>query len=108
MDAYVGLFHFFGRSEEHTSELQSPTNLVCRLLLEKNKKKNAAGQQRGNTVHVDLTEHARTARVCFSSTMLCTVRKSCSPCLRMFSFFFLKLRAPPSYPFFPPPRLFQS
>ena len=24
------------RSEEHTSELQSPTNLVCRLLLEKN------------------------------------------------------------------------
>src|ERR1039457_2341615 len=26
------------RSEEHTSELQSPCNLVCRLLLEKNKK----------------------------------------------------------------------
>src|SRR5574341_2011003 len=26
------------RSEEHTSELQSPTNLVCRLLLEKKKK----------------------------------------------------------------------
>src|SRR5256885_11163360 len=25
-----------GRSEEHTSELQSPCNLVCRLLLEKN------------------------------------------------------------------------
>src|SRR2546426_8035406 len=29
----------FGRSEEHTSELQSPCNLVCRLLLEKKKKK---------------------------------------------------------------------
>src|SRR5438046_7847212 len=28
------------RSEEHTSELQSLTNLVCRLLLEKKKKKN--------------------------------------------------------------------
>src|ERR1039457_5567888 len=27
------------RSEEHTSELQSPCNLVCRLLLEKYKKK---------------------------------------------------------------------
>src|SRR2546426_1600550 len=27
-----------GRSEEHTSELQSPCNLVCRLLLEKKKK----------------------------------------------------------------------
>src|SRR5256885_4490304 len=26
------------RSEEHTSELQSPCNLVCRLLLEKKKK----------------------------------------------------------------------
>src|SRR5258708_36489606 len=30
-----------GRSEEHTSELQSPDHLVCRLLLEKKKKKNS-------------------------------------------------------------------
>src|SRR2546430_8722620 len=30
--------HFFVRSEEHTSELQSQSNLVCRLLLEKKKK----------------------------------------------------------------------
>src|SRR2546427_2702772 len=29
-----------GRSEEHTSELQSQSNLVCRLLLEKKKKTN--------------------------------------------------------------------
>src|SRR5258706_4444783 len=29
--------HAVRRSEEHTSELQSLTNLVCRLLLEKNK-----------------------------------------------------------------------
>src|SRR2546426_6970599 len=29
---------FIQRSEEHTSELQSPCNLVCRLLLEKKKK----------------------------------------------------------------------
>src|SRR5256885_8633344 len=28
---------YLGRSEEHTSELQSPCNLVCRLLLEKKK-----------------------------------------------------------------------
>src|SRR2546426_7074594 len=33
-----------GRSEEHTSELQSPCNLVCRLLLEK--KKNTARSRR--------------------------------------------------------------
>src|SRR2546426_12585738 len=31
----------FERSEEHTSELQSPCNLVCRLLLEKKKKQNS-------------------------------------------------------------------
>src|SRR2546426_4433918 len=30
------------RSEEHTSELQSPCNLVCRLLLEKKKKQHYA------------------------------------------------------------------
>src|SRR6202521_1381214 len=30
------LAYYDGRSEEHTSELQSPQNLVCRLLLEKN------------------------------------------------------------------------
>src|SRR2546427_5944884 len=39
------LFVCHGRSEEHTSELQSQSNLVCRLLLEKKKKK-----QKG-TVH---------------------------------------------------------
>src|SRR2546427_8525156 len=33
------LLHFAARSEEHTSELQSQSNLVCRLLLEKKKKK---------------------------------------------------------------------
>src|SRR5256885_10706358 len=34
---FKGLHHMH-RSEEHTSELQSPCNLVCRLLLEKKKK----------------------------------------------------------------------
>src|SRR2546426_8500055 len=33
-----GVVHRDVRSEEHTSELQSPCNLVCRLLLEKKKK----------------------------------------------------------------------
>src|SRR5437868_10610347 len=32
------IFHFRVRSEEHTSELQSRFDLVCRLLLEKKKK----------------------------------------------------------------------
>src|SRR2546430_9544485 len=34
------------RSEEHTSELQSQSNLVCRLLLEKKKKKQHPGATR--------------------------------------------------------------
>src|SRR2546426_12793651 len=34
----TGLARLVLRSEEHTSELQSPCNLVCRLLLEKKKK----------------------------------------------------------------------
>src|SRR2546426_6330379 len=34
------------RSEEHTSELQSPCNLVCRLLLEKKKKKKQTNSRR--------------------------------------------------------------
>src|SRR5256885_4814929 len=35
----------YSRSEEHTSELQSPCNLVCRLLLEKKKFGRAATQR---------------------------------------------------------------
>src|SRR4051794_41951265 len=39
-----------GRSEEHTSELQSPVHLVCRLLLEKKKKQTNTHQaDRSNT-----------------------------------------------------------
>src|SRR5256885_8059406 len=42
-DLYLDKTRAFGleiRSEEHTSELQSPCNLVCRLLLEKKKHTN--------------------------------------------------------------------
>src|SRR5258708_20402788 len=37
------------RSEEHTSELQSPDHLVCRLLLEKKKKKRRVENMRKRT-----------------------------------------------------------
>src|SRR5258707_10093918 len=40
----------WGRSEEHTSELQSRQYLVCRLLLEKKKKKRRRGWSRAFTV----------------------------------------------------------
>src|SRR2546427_7767680 len=39
------------RSEEHTSELQSQSNLVCRLLLEKKKKNNNTNSERHKTLH---------------------------------------------------------
>src|SRR5438093_9097702 len=42
------------RSEEHTSELQSLTNLVCRLLLEKKKKK-----KKSKTNHTTKAAHSQ-------------------------------------------------
>src|SRR5438034_7435346 len=40
-----------GRSEEHTSELQSHSDLVCRLLLEKKKKKKKNKSKQGTPQH---------------------------------------------------------
>src|SRR5688572_31662435 len=46
-DHDVGVFEeLLRRSEEHTSELQSQSNLVCRLLLEKKKKQTTTKQTR--------------------------------------------------------------
>src|SRR5438552_10204631 len=47
------LFHRIrgDRSEEHTSELQSPDHLVCRLLLEKKKKNNKIKKNKNNSTH---------------------------------------------------------
>src|SRR5690348_17664985 len=47
------------RSEEHTSELQSPVHLVCRLLLEKKKKnktKNNNIKQKNQTISKSINE----------------------------------------------------
>src|SRR5258708_13152826 len=44
------------RSEEHTSELQSPDHLVCRLLLEKKKKKHTS------IGYVRMSKHVANAR----------------------------------------------
>src|SRR5689334_5527557 len=69
-----------GRSEEHTSELQSQFHLVCRLLLEKKKK---------NTNY----EY-------FSTTNL--------SCILSSFFFFLMIRRPPRSTLFPYTTLFRS
>src|SRR5688572_32095587 len=45
------------RSEEHTSELQSQSNLVCRLLLEKKKRARSCKQEGSYTGKVSTAEH---------------------------------------------------
>src|SRR2546430_4116625 len=52
------------RSEEHTSELQSQSNLVCRLLLEKKKKKKTILLRTQTSSIRDNTTHHVTARLC--------------------------------------------
>src|SRR2546426_1929802 len=49
--------HGGARSEEHTSELQSPCNLVCRLLLEKKKKQDDIRTRLWNIVYTLLVSH---------------------------------------------------
>src|SRR5437588_1581944 len=56
------------RSEEHTSELQSHSDLVCRLLLEKkktkekNKRQLEMNEEQDDTVRQSMTRRARTKR----------------------------------------------
>src|SRR2546430_8240524 len=49
-----------GRSEEHTSELQSQSNLVCRLLLEKKKKQPCEGAAQHNQPSLPPYDHSQT------------------------------------------------
>src|SRR2546427_4746690 len=60
--AGIGVDHFQQRSEEHTSELQSQSNLVCRLLLEKKKKKSHGDPGSRPTLVIALSTSAVTCR----------------------------------------------
>src|SRR2546426_130952 len=71
------------RSEEHTSELQSPCNLVCRLLLEKKKKKSHESDQ--SQTQYDRTTHTRHTDVLFIVSYVCVFF---FPSSSSFSFFF--------------------
>src|SRR2546430_13085980 len=51
------------RSEEHTSELQSQSNLVCRLLLEKKKKTRLSTSHTPSKLILYLTEWACTSKL---------------------------------------------
>src|SRR5207248_5412604 len=61
--AAAAIARFSSRSEEHTSELQSPYDLVCRLLLEKKKIYNQRSiPHRENSVEVNLQISSHTTR----------------------------------------------
>src|SRR5256885_11123943 len=58
------------RSEEHTSELQSPCNLVCRLLLEKKKKMTFSNAFCGRVADVDVPPSLPVPTQCDGATIL--------------------------------------
>src|SRR3954462_7818712 len=89
-DPYLFVFYPWGlrrgypRSEEHTSELQSHDNLVCRLLLEKKQ----SGNHRVPSVPVPMPSPLKFA---ISWLAACTTTLT----------FFLMMRRPPKSPLFP-------
>src|ERR1022692_697624 len=97
------------RSEEHTSELQSPCNLVCRLLLEKKKQHDDDNAERA-LLHLEQAgdqHRARMPRVCdVSGAHECASVRD-RPGYVVF-FFFLMIRRPPRSTLFPYTTLFRS
>src|ERR1022692_118448 len=88
------------RSEEHTSELQSPCNLVCRLLLEKNKKTHPGHKAPARTARRPVPdEHTRRRRVAPTTTQRTARRPVRSSYQVVFLCFFFNNRGPPEiYP----------
>src|SRR5256885_13057623 len=82
------------RSEEHTSELQSPCNLVCRLLLEKKKKQtqelHPVHKQQHLHQHLHMYINTITQEIEFYTPVLrtITIRKILTILLAMISFLF--------------------
>src|SRR6202453_2935104 len=97
------------RSEEHTSELQSPQNLVCRLLLEKNKWKGLMINP--GTTPLPCPYHNKQHNNNNSVNNNKNNRKKCAAArnFSMIKEFFFKMKGdPPEFPPFPPPPLFPS
>src|SRR5215471_17322641 len=87
------------RSEEHTSELQSRRELVCRLLLEKKKQREL--HQQGRTIEI-ITHDSVVARLADRSIELHHGRIAAQVV------FFLMIRQPPRSTLFPYTTLFRS
>src|ERR671918_249230 len=91
------------RSEEHTSELQSPCNLVCRLLLEKKR-----ARRHGRVLEITTfreeryPEEERKPAVTFAKDIQTDLSR------RDFTIIFLMIRRPPRSTLFPYTTLFRS
>src|ERR1039457_6913249 len=96
------------RSEEHTSELQSPCNLVCRLLLEKKKIKTQTGVSplRSRRLTLALTRWGSSAIHPAATWFSSLVSSSISAMWSLF-FFFLMIGRPPRSTLFPYTTLFR-
>src|ERR1022692_3503983 len=93
------------RSEEHTSELQSPCNLVCRLLLEK-KKFHFPAARLGLLENTRATIPRQPSRQTVSH-LYGRFLVQVMPVRREGHFFFLMIRRPPRSTLFPYTTLFQ-
>src|SRR5260364_339109 len=98
------------RSEEHTSELQSPDHLVCRLLLEK-KKTQTASQYFTNNQNKDMTRNNKNieyVRYVLLYGISCVLHYWFGFVYMLTFFFFLMIRRPPRSTLFPYTTLFRS
>src|ERR1039457_2220508 len=97
------------RSEEHTSELQSPCNLVCRLLLEKKKKKDKARERPKPAADAHRRVGVRVRHHAPPCLLACAQPDAASSTFFSFVFFFfLMIRRPPRSTLFPYTTLFRS
>src|SRR6267142_2705120 len=88
-----------GRSEEHTSELQSHVNIVCRLLLEKKNSWMMPIPTRSST-RLTAAEYLSLIRAGWATSCASTSLPACI-------FFFLMIRRPPRSTLFPYTTLFR-
>src|SRR6266478_1749272 len=84
------------RSEEHTSELQSQSKLVCRLLLEKNKREQVVIPARSNERLVDIVKRVERGELEQDPRHITEL------------LFFLMIRRPPRFTLFPYTTLYRS
>src|SRR5256886_10511104 len=73
------------RSEEHTSELQSQSNLVCRLLLEKKKKYKPEHKTIGQSLTPNLSLRYLSPDLKYSNIQICVPYTGCVPCISIAS-----------------------